>query len=126
MSRGCASGTATTQRRGAPPFLQALGRCIRHKQDYGAIILLDERLRAPTPQRSLSRWLRDDIVAPRGFADAHARLQAFFAERVAAVAAAAEAAEAAAAELAAQCGDKAACSEPSAAEAAVRCPSVCA
>jgi Rad3-related DNA helicase len=27
--------------------LQAIGRCIRHRHDYGAIILADERFRAP-------------------------------------------------------------------------------
>lgn len=105
--------------------MQALGRCIRHKQDYGAIILLDERLRAPTPQRSLSRWLRDDIVAPRGFPDAHARLRAFFSERGAAAAAAEAAAEAAAAEAAAAkaaalCSEKGTRAESSAAETRVR------
>lgn len=34
--------------------MQALGRCIRHKQDYGAIILMDERMLDRSNQSSLS------------------------------------------------------------------------
>ena len=35
---------------------QAVGRCIRHKLDYGAIILLDRRFSNTANQRHLSRW----------------------------------------------------------------------
>ena len=35
---------------------QAVGRCIRHKLDYGAIILLDRRFSSTANQRHLSRW----------------------------------------------------------------------
>ena len=35
---------------------QALGRCIRHRGDYGAIMLVDERFRQPRSQLGLSRW----------------------------------------------------------------------
>ncbi|CEG39082.1 hypothetical protein L917_18991 [Plasmopara halstedii] len=37
---------------------QALGRCIRHREDYGAIILLDSRHRFNKHNHSLSKWLR--------------------------------------------------------------------
>ncbi|KAK7321841.1 hypothetical protein VNO77_32829 [Canavalia gladiata] len=37
---------------------QAAGRCIRHKLDYGAIILLDERFREERNRAFLSKWLR--------------------------------------------------------------------
>jgi hypothetical protein len=33
-----------------------MGRCIRHKNDYGAIILMDERYSKVQNQKSLSRW----------------------------------------------------------------------
>lgn len=33
-----------------------MGRCIRHKLDYGAIILLDRRFSNTANQRHLSRW----------------------------------------------------------------------
>lgn len=35
---------------------QAIGRCIRHKNDYGAIVLLDCRFHNPATHRQLSRW----------------------------------------------------------------------
>lgn len=35
---------------------QAIGRCIRHRGDYGAIMLFDERFRQPRYQKNLSRW----------------------------------------------------------------------
>ena len=36
--------------------MQAIGRCIRHRGDWGAILLLDERFRAPRNQAHLSKW----------------------------------------------------------------------
>ena len=35
---------------------QAIGRCIRHKHDYGGIILLDQRFGDTRNQRNLSCW----------------------------------------------------------------------
>lgn len=35
---------------------QAVGRCLRHRGDYGAILLIDERFRQPRNQQHLSRW----------------------------------------------------------------------
>ena len=43
---------------------QAMGRCIRHKNDYGAIILLDERYSKVQNQKSLSRWWVQSATAP--------------------------------------------------------------
>lgn len=40
---------------------QALGRCIRHRQDYGMILLLDSRHRMQAHVRSLSKWTRPFI-----------------------------------------------------------------
>jgi Fanconi anemia group J protein len=41
---------------------QALGRCIRHKGDWGAILLVDDRF-AKTPRyvNQLSKWARSSI-----------------------------------------------------------------
>jgi hypothetical protein len=39
-----------------------MGRCIRHKYDYGAIVLLDERCRKPNNQKQFSRWVRNVIT----------------------------------------------------------------
>ena len=38
------------------PPRQALGRCIRHRLDWGAILMVDDRFRQPRNQRMLSRW----------------------------------------------------------------------
>jgi len=35
---------------------QAVGRCIRHRYDWGAIVLVDDRFRQPRNQAGLSRW----------------------------------------------------------------------
>lgn len=40
---------------------QALGRCIRHCQDYGAILLLDSRHRGHKHSHALSKWMRPYI-----------------------------------------------------------------
>lgn len=37
---------------------QALGRCLRHVRDYGAVILLDERYALADYQAKLSKWCR--------------------------------------------------------------------
>ncbi|XP_011503103.1 PREDICTED: Fanconi anemia group J protein homolog [Ceratosolen solmsi marchali] len=38
---------------------QALGRCIRHKNDWGAILLVDERLQSKESDSYLSKWIRE-------------------------------------------------------------------
>ena len=35
---------------------QAVGRCIRHRYDWGAIVLVDKRFEQPRNQSGLSRW----------------------------------------------------------------------
>lgn len=40
---------------------QAFGRCIRHRNDWGAIILIDSRLNYHHYQNALSKWLRPHI-----------------------------------------------------------------
>ncbi|KAK9811933.1 hypothetical protein WJX73_000684 [Symbiochloris irregularis] len=57
---------------------QAVGRCIRHKGDWGAIMLIDERFQQPRYQKGLSRWMRGALqVRPEPSATV-ASLQAFF------------------------------------------------
>lgn len=45
--------------------LQAVGRCIRHKLDWGAIVLLDERFREDRNQRGLSKWVRGNLMVSK-------------------------------------------------------------
>lgn len=55
-SLGLLSGAAWYEQQAFRALNQALGRCIRHKNDWGAILLVDERFKNPKFQGSLSRW----------------------------------------------------------------------
>ncbi|XP_075242792.1 Fanconi anemia group J protein-like [Convolutriloba macropyga] len=64
---------------------QALGRCIRHKNDWGAVILLDERFVNPsTSQRyvkNLPKWIRGFIQQPKGLLGTISALKSFVASQ---------------------------------------------
>ncbi|XP_056613657.1 Fanconi anemia group J protein isoform X3 [Triplophysa dalaica] len=58
---------------------QALGRCIRHKNDWGALILVDDRFRA-NPNRyitGLSKWVRQLVRHHDTFTGAMQSLESF-------------------------------------------------
>jgi len=57
---------------------QAVGRCIRHRGDWGAIILMDERFQHAKYQNSLSRWLRGAITPQPNYQSAFRSMDAFF------------------------------------------------
>ncbi|GAB4815023.1 hypothetical protein N2152v2_002069 [Parachlorella kessleri] len=57
---------------------QAMGRVIRHRRDYGAIILCDERFKGEGIRKQLSKWLRDSAVVHPNFGSAAASLTQFF------------------------------------------------
>ncbi|KAG5500489.1 hypothetical protein JKF63_03583 [Porcisia hertigi] len=57
---------------------QALGRCLRHVQDYGAVVLLDERYTQPVYQQRLSKWCRAAIQTEVALPQLCARLQMSF------------------------------------------------
>jgi len=44
---------------------QALGRCLRHKQDYGSILLVDDRFLEDTARSQLPPWLTQHIRESR-------------------------------------------------------------
>ncbi|KAG7155140.1 Fanconi anemia group J protein-like [Homarus americanus] len=65
---------------------QALGRCIRHRYDWGALILVDERYQRGSLEsglqenkytRGLSKWVRNKIVHSPSFSVAISNLQHF-------------------------------------------------
>jgi regulator of telomere elongation helicase 1 len=58
---------------------QAIGRAIRHKDDYAVVILFDERYAGF--QTMLSRWIRPSIAVPRTWAEIEAGVRAFFERR---------------------------------------------
>uniref|UniRef100_W5K1X8 DNA 5'-3' helicase n=1 Tax=Astyanax mexicanus TaxID=7994 RepID=W5K1X8_ASTMX len=58
---------------------QALGRCIRHKNDWGALILVDDRFRS-NPNKyitGLSKWVRQLVRHHENFTSAMQSLQSF-------------------------------------------------
>ena len=60
---------------------QAMGRVIRHKYDYGAILLADERFGTTGNQRQLSKWLRTQLVQYQNFGQAIGEVHARWARR---------------------------------------------
>ncbi|XP_010935304.2 uncharacterized protein [Elaeis guineensis] len=57
---------------------QAAGRCIRHRFDYGAIILLDERYKEERNLAYISKWIRNSIKQYRNFDESLKGLRDFF------------------------------------------------
>eukprot|EP00026_Physarum_polycephalum_P000577 Phypoly_transcript_00578.p1 GENE.Phypoly_transcript_00578~~Phypoly_transcript_00578.p1 ORF type:complete len:1233 (-),score=182.25 Phypoly_transcript_00578:64-3762(-) len=57
---------------------QAVGRVIRHRHDYGAIILCDERFAQRSAQDQLSKWLRPHIKVYNQFGESMVSLISFF------------------------------------------------
>lgn len=61
---------------------QAVGRVIRHRHDYGAILLCDERFAHNNTQSQMSLWLRPHIKCYPKFGDAAFNLTRFFRDKV--------------------------------------------
>lgn len=57
---------------------QAIGRVIRHKDDFGAIILCEERFGQSRHVAQLSKWLREDVASPGSFGEATKSIGEFF------------------------------------------------
>eukprot|EP01130_Rhizamoeba_saxonica_P008546 TRINITY_DN345_c0_g1_i5.p1 TRINITY_DN345_c0_g1~~TRINITY_DN345_c0_g1_i5.p1 ORF type:complete len:408 (+),score=71.82 TRINITY_DN345_c0_g1_i5:1072-2295(+) len=57
---------------------QAIGRCIRNKDDYGAVILLDERYSNEKTQQNLSSWISNSIENFNDLDDSLGHLNDFF------------------------------------------------
>lgn len=57
---------------------QAVGRAIRHRFDYGAILLCEERFQSKPLQENVSKWLRESLVVHRTFSAAESSLREFF------------------------------------------------
>ena len=57
---------------------QAVGRVIRHRNDYGAIILCDERFGHVQNRNQLSSWLRPHTKVHRKFGEVSLGLTRFF------------------------------------------------
>ncbi|XP_029650063.1 regulator of telomere elongation helicase 1-like isoform X1 [Octopus sinensis] len=57
---------------------QAIGRVIRHKDDYGAIILCDTRFAQDHNIRHLPTWLRNEVGKPDNYGQVVRQLASFF------------------------------------------------
>ncbi|KAK2711312.1 Fanconi anemia group J protein homolog [Artemia franciscana] len=55
---------------------QAIGRCLRHKNDWGAILLVDQRWNH-NYSRCVSKWARDVLVSHSTYAQMRASLEYF-------------------------------------------------
>ncbi|KNC49459.1 uncharacterized protein AMSG_11882 [Thecamonas trahens ATCC 50062] len=72
-SRGLLPGSKWYTLQAFRALNQALGRCIRHRNDYGSILLVDERFARSSIAPSLSKWVRTAIQSfpnPQAFGQA--------------------------------------------------------
>lgn len=76
---GLLSGSVWYEQQAFRALNQAVGRCIRHRGDWGAIILVDERFQQARYQKGLSRWVRGAIGAHPTFQAAATSMEGFFA-----------------------------------------------
>ncbi|XP_010400637.1 Fanconi anemia group J protein isoform X2 [Corvus cornix cornix] len=78
-TRGLLSGSQWYEIQAYRALNQALGRCIRHRNDWGALILVDDRFRNnPTKYiTGLSKWIRQQIQHHGNFGSALESLHAF-------------------------------------------------
>ncbi|KAJ2524557.1 hypothetical protein GGI11_000727 [Coemansia sp. RSA 2049] len=61
---------------------QALGRCLRHKMDWGVIIMLESRFSYSWNVSQLSKWIRNHVRVYDGFSDAQDELESFYDTRI--------------------------------------------
>ncbi|KAJ2597336.1 hypothetical protein GGF39_003091 [Coemansia sp. RSA 1721] len=62
---------------------QALGRCLRHKNDWGAVIMLESRFAHHWNIAKLSKWIRNYMKTYNNFQDAMSELDLFYKTRIA-------------------------------------------
>lgn len=58
---------------------QAIGRVIRHRKDYGVILLCDERFAGWTKESLLSKWMKDKVQIMESFGPVAGKVSQFFA-----------------------------------------------
>ncbi|XP_065201567.1 Fanconi anemia group J protein homolog isoform X2 [Planococcus citri] len=61
---------------------QALGRCIRHRRDWGAILLIDSRFRNDQYYKSLSKWVRTKVSHHHDYSEMIDSLSTFIENRL--------------------------------------------
>ncbi|XP_038212814.1 Fanconi anemia group J protein homolog isoform X2 [Zerene cesonia] len=58
-SRNLLTGNAWLQVQAYRALNQAVGRCVRHRRDWGAVLLADARFRLPRHHDHLAKWVRN-------------------------------------------------------------------
>ncbi|KAF9565157.1 Fanconi anemia group J protein [Mortierella alpina] len=58
LTRTLLSGNRWYEIQAFRAYNQAIGRCIRHRKDWGAMVLLDARFTMPNNKQNLSKWVR--------------------------------------------------------------------
>uniref|UniRef100_A0A0M3KJ10 Probable ATP-dependent RNA helicase DDX11 (inferred by orthology to a human protein) n=1 Tax=Anisakis simplex TaxID=6269 RepID=A0A0M3KJ10_ANISI len=57
---------------------QAIGRAIRHRNDYAAIILIDSRYSKPNIEKGLPTWISSRLKHCKNFGELITQLSTFF------------------------------------------------
>lgn len=55
-------GDAWYNQQGFRALNQAIGRVIRHRNDFGAVFFLDDRFGLPKNVQNLPLWIRSDVI----------------------------------------------------------------
>ncbi|BFZ04346.1 hypothetical protein BsWGS_07385 [Bradybaena similaris] len=87
QSRGLLSGSEWYEIQAFRALNQALGRCIRHRHDWGALIIVDDRFVRTSEKycKGLSKWLRNKIHTYQDCSVAMESLSKFTAGQLAAM-----------------------------------------
>ncbi|ESQ26992.1 hypothetical protein EUTSA_v10018072mg [Eutrema salsugineum] len=72
------SGSMWYSQEAARAVNQAIGRVIRHRHDYGAIIFCDDRFEQPSQQSKISLWIRPYVKCYSRYGEVIADLARFF------------------------------------------------
>ncbi|KAH9949242.1 DNA repair helicase [Amylocystis lapponica] len=60
---------------------QSIGRAIRHREDWAALVLVDARYAAPRIRTKLPKWIGEHTVVAEGFGQAMKEMGRFYRER---------------------------------------------
>lgn len=76
------SGDAWYKQQAARAVNQAIGRVIRHRHDWGAILLCDDRFLAQSAKNQLPVWVRPYLKPYASFGEGQGHLTRFFRNRI--------------------------------------------
>ncbi len=74
----CLSGDEWYSQCASRAVNQTIGRIIRHRYDYGCVILCDDRFGSIQQQKQLSSWAQPYLSTSRNFAEAFGTIRGFF------------------------------------------------